>query len=170
MQIIIVAATSAEQVIGRANELPWHLPNDEAFLRRTIADGWLLTGRRSYESAQGSEIFQDGRRTVVVTRQLDYQAPVAAVVHTVQAGIDVARAQGALRLYVLGGGEVYAAAMEHADQLIITIIHMTFDGDTFFPTIDPNQWQEVWRECHTPDAENAYAHDFVRYNRRHNAG
>lgn len=166
MKKIIVAAYADNRVIGRAGDLPWHLPADLAFFERTIADGWLLSGRRSYESAQGKAIFTPDRQVVVVTQQKDYQALGHSVAHTLSEAVQQAEQAGAGKLYILGGGEIYRQAIDIADQLIITEVHATFTGDAFFPPIDARQWREAKRQDHAADAENPYAYSFVTWQRR----
>lgn len=166
MQKIIIAAKSDNNVIGKDGGLPWHMPADEAFFRRTIADGWLLSGRTSYESNQGTSLFHQDRDFIIVTRQEDYEAPGGIVVHSLEAGFAQAAANDADKLYVLGGGEIYKQAIDEVDQLIITEIHTEIEGDVFFPEIDHNKWREVSRADHPSDADNPYAYSFVVYERR----
>ncbi len=165
MKKIIIAAKSDNNVIGKDGGLPWHMPADEAFFRRTIADGWLLSGRTSYESNQGNAIFHKDQSFIIITRQQNYEAPGGIVAHTLEAGFGQAAAAGALRLYVLGGGKIYEQAIDLVDQLIITEIHTEIEGDVFFPEIDKHQWQEIRRTDHPADAENPYAYSFVVYER-----
>lgn len=166
MEKIIVAAKSDNNVIGKVGELPWDMPADRAFFLETIADGWLLTGRISYESNQGNSVYHKDRNFVIVTRRAHYEAPGAVIVHSLEAGFTAAEASGAEKLYVLGGGKIYEQAMDMVDRLIITEIHTEIEGDVFFPKIDEARWREVSREDHARDAENPYDYSFVVYERR----
>jgi dihydrofolate reductase len=166
MKKIIVAAKSENNVIGKSGGLPWDMPADRAFFLDIIADGWLLTGRTSYESNQGNSLFHEERDFIIVTRREDYEAPGAIVVHSLEAGFAAAEAAGAEQLYVLGGGKIYAQAMDSVDRLIITEIHTELEGDVFFPKIDFDKWREVSREDRARDAENPYDYSFVVYERR----
>lgn len=167
MEKIIVAAKSDNNVIGRNGDVPWHLPADLAFFEHTISDGWLLSGRRSYESAQGDFIFQKGRKTIIITRQKDYKVHDAIIANSVMEGIEKAAIAGAPKLYILGGGEIYTQALSLADRLILTEIHTIIkDGDTYFPEIDLEKWREMSRESHSKDAENPYDYSFVTWERR----
>ena len=169
MEKIIVAAKSDNNVIGKNGDIPWHMPADLAFLERTITDGWLLTGRRSYESVQGDSVFQNGRKTVIITRQSDYQPRQcgAVIAHSLPEGIAIAEAAGAQKLYILGGSDIYKEALTIADRMLITEIH-TFisNGDAFFPIVDQNKWREVSRERYEQDAENPHDYSFVVWERR----
>lgn len=166
MEKIIVAAKSDNNVIGRNGDVPWHLPADLAFFEETISDGWLLSGRRSYESVQGDFIFKKGRKTIIITRQKTYKASDTIIANSVMEGIQKAETADAPKLYILGGGEIYAQALNLADKLIITEIHTIIkDGDTYFPEIDPAQWRETSRQNHSKDAENPYDYSFVIWER-----
>ena len=88
------------------------------------------------------------------------------VVNSMEAAIERAETAGARRLCILGGAEVYEQAIDLADELVITEIHAVFEGDRFFPSIDPAAWQETSRVKHLKDADNPYDYSFVRYKRR----
>lgn len=166
MKIVIIAAKSENNVIGRNNDLVWDLPADQAFLEEQIKTGLLLTGRKSFESSQGAELFEDTSRVILLTRQKGYQAGRAMIASSLEKALDLAEEHPAERLCVLGGSSVYEAFMPHADQLTITEVHETFEGDSFFPEIDPAHWKEVWREDHQKDEEHPYDYSFVKYLKR----
>jgi dihydrofolate reductase len=166
MRKIIVAAKSLNHVIGKDNGLAWRLPADEAFFMARIQDGWLLSGRVSFVSAQGKTIFKDRKDVVVITRDRDFSAPCAKVAHTIEEGIALAAADGAERLYILGGAQIYRQTMDLADALLITEVQAWMEGDAFFPPIDPARWQAVWREDHRKDEQNPYNYAFIYYERR----
>ena len=165
MKKVIIAAKSDNNVIGKEGGLPWHMPADLDFFARQISGGYLLSGRKSYESAQGEEIFRK-QSFVIVTRQSDYPVEEGEVAHSVEEGIAVAEKAGAGRLCILGGGEIYQQALSVADELIITEVHTEVeDGDAFFPEIDPRIWKETKRESHRKDRANPYDYSFVFYTR-----
>jgi len=165
MKTVIIAAKSDNNVIARKGRIPWRLPADEHFLALQLRDGVLLTGRVSFESNQGAEIFDAPERTIVITRRPDYQTSMAYVAHSVEEGLKMARGMPWKRLCILGGAEIYRATMAIADELIITEVHTTVEGDTFFPAIDRQEWRVYYREDHPPDAENPHAYSFVYYSR-----
>ncbi len=166
MQIIIVAAKSDNQVIGKDNDLVWHLPADLRFFMATIEGAYLATGRKSYESAQGEEVFGPHRQFVIITRNKKYQPKLGKVAHSLEEAIKQAAIDGAKKLCILGGATIYEQAMEVADTMILTEVHANFEGDTFFPTIDLNQWEEKKRIRHSKDSENIFDYSFVFYERR----
>ena len=154
MKKVIIAAKSDNDVIGKNEDLPWKLPADEAFFKFQIRDCWLLTGRASFESPQGRELFQDRPDVIVLTRQRRYRAGPAHVAHTIDAAFQLARSQGARRLCILGGAQIYRQTIDRANELIITEVHTEVAGDAFFPPIDPDGWRETAREEHRRDADN----------------
>ena len=165
MQIIIVAAISDNQVLGKNNDLPWHLPADLRFFNQTIAGAWLLTGRKSYESAQGKALFSKDRNFIVLTRRTDYQAESGWVVNSLDEAINLAKEKGAATLCILGGANIYKQAMAFADKMVITEVHACFEGDTFFSKISPNQWKETSRIRFSKDEENQFDYSFVSFER-----
>ena len=153
MQKIIVAAKSDNQVIGKENDLVWHLPADLRFFKSTIDGAYLATGRKSFESAQGGDVFDANREFVIITRNKNYRPTNGKIAHSLEAAIQVAENDGAERLCILGGATIYEAAMDLADIMILTEVHANFEGDTFFPVIDKTQWKELSRVWHPKDEE-----------------
>jgi len=167
MQKIIVAAKSDNNVIGKDGDLPWHLPADLAHFKNLIQDGYLISGRKSYESPQGEEIFELGRKSVIITRQQNYQVRRGAkVAHSIDESYQIAEVDGAEEVFVLGGAGIYEQTINAVDKLMITEIHASFEGDTFFPEIDPEIWLEASRKDYPADAENPYPFSFVEYVKR----
>ncbi len=166
MHIIIVSAKSDNQVIGKENKLVWHLPADLRFFLKTIAGAYLITGRKSYESAQGNEVFGPGRQFVIITRNKDYVPTNGKIAHSLESAIKIAKKDGAHRICILGGAAIYEQAMEIADTMILTEVHSNFEGDTFFPTIDLGKWEETSRTFHKKDTENPFNYSFVTYKKR----
>lgn len=168
MKITLIAARSDNGAIGKDGQIPWRLPDDEAFLLEQINGHYLLSGRRSYESNQANLIFE-GKQFVVITRQADYETgrPGGNVAHSVADGIELARQAGAPQLYVLGGEQIYKLAMPLADELIVTDVHTQIEGaDAFFPEIDPAIWQRYRSLPQQTDAEHAFDYTFNWYARR----
>ena len=165
MQKIIVAAKSDNHVIGKDNDLVWHLPADLRFFMKTIEGAYLVTGRKSYESAQGEEVFGPNRDFIIITRNRSYQSDLGEIAHSLEEAIEIAQKDGTQRLCILGGATIYEQAMDLADRMILTEVHAHFEGDTFFPVIDTKKWRERSREKYTKDEENEYDYSFVVYER-----
>ena len=163
MEKVIIAAKAANNVIGKDNSLPWHLPADLDFFRRTIEGEFLIAGRKFFESIQGREVFHEGVEGIVISRQKDYKSPTVRVAQSIEESFQLAEQKKVQRIYILGGGEIYQQTIALADRLIITEIHADFEGDTFFPDIDKSRWQEVSRSDRKKDAVNPYDYSFVVY-------
>ena len=135
------------------------------FFMEQIQNGYLLTGRTSYGTPEGTGVFANRQDVILVTRQKDYAPKGIHVAHSIPEAFELAENLGVQQLNILGGAEIYAQTIHLADELIITEIHGIFDGDAFFPKIDPALWKEVKRTNHPADLENPYAYSFVWYRR-----
>jgi len=144
LPLTMVAAVSRNGVIGRGGELPWRIPGDLAFFKRTTMGHAILMGRRTYDSV-GKPL--PGRRNIVVTRQVDLLIPGCDVVHSLEEAIAIARAGGDSDPHVVGGSSLYTEAMPLATRLILTEVDQDVEGgDTFFPDFDRSVWEEISRE------------------------
>jgi len=146
MPINLIFARARNGVIGKDNQLPWHLPEDLAHFKRTTLGQPVIMGRKTWDSLPPKFRPLPGRANLVVTRQTDWQASGATVSHSLvqaQALCDPAR-----EVWVIGGAEIYAQALPYARKAVITEIDITVDGgDAFAPQFGP-QWQETAREDH----------------------
>lgn len=159
MKISYVVAIDRKRVIGHNNALPWYLPADLQFFKRTTMGGTMLMGRRTWESI-GRPL--PGRVSIVMTRNPDYRAEGVQVVHSLDEAI---RAAGdAPELFVIGGASLFVDMLPMVDRIYLTRIDHEFQGDTWFPEIGP-QWREVSRESHLPDEKNRYSYTFVTLER-----
>lgn len=166
MEKIIIAAISKNRALGKEGSLLWNLPDDEKHLLSLIKDGWLLTGRTSYESAQGSRIFADRNDLMVLTSREDYSPEQGQVVHTLSDAYTTAEQAGANILYIMGGATVYQQTLDDAQRMILTIVDEALEGDVFFPEWSPSNWQETRRVFHPRDAQHTYPFSFVWMERR----
>ena len=161
-RISLLAALDRCRAIGRNGAMPWHLPDDLKRFKALTFGKPVLMGRKT-ALAIGRAL--PGRSNLVLTRAEEAPFPEQGVVHSFDEAL--AASSGSEELVVVGGGEVYALAMPHATQLLLTWIDTeTPDADTFFPEFDPRQWQEAERAHHPADARHAFAFDFVDYERR----
>lgn len=163
-RVTLIVARARNGVIGRDNAMPWRIVGEQAFFKRVTMGHPIIMGRKTWESI-GRPL--PGRRSIVVSRNPAYSATGAEVV----AGIDqaLARCDGAAEAFVIGGAELYRAALARADRLLITEIDADFDGDAFMDAPDPVLWRESAREPlpeADPAAPRGFAVDFVTYTRR----
>lgn len=139
--VTLLAAVGSNGVIGTDNAMPWHLPEDFAFFKRTTMGHAMLMGRKTFDSI-GRAL--PGRRTIVITRQLGWSHPDVETSHSLAEAL--ALAGPSAEVFVCGGGEVYAEAMPLAGRLLITEVDQAPEGDVRFPDIDPAVWQPTSRE------------------------
>ena len=159
-RIALIAALSDNQVIGRDNRLPWHLPADLRHFRQLTLDKPIVMGRRTWESLPG---LLPRRTHIVVTGDPDYRAAGCLVAHSIEEALDAAG--DAPELMVIGGQTLYEQMLPLADRLYLTRVHVTLPGDTFFPGFDPAEWHEVEREDHRADERNPHDYSFVTLER-----
>jgi len=163
-RLVLVAALDRNRAIGRGNAMPWHLPDDFRHFKRLTLGKPVLMGRRTAE-AIGRAL--PGRTNLVLTRGGRVPFEGMQAVATLDAAIAIAGGQHAAELCVIGGGEVYALTLPHADVLQLTHVDtIVDDADAFFPAWDAGQWLEVSRQMHAADARHAHAFEFAEYRRR----
>jgi dihydrofolate reductase len=141
-RLVLIAAVARNRVIGHGGGIPWHLPEDFAHFKATTLGHTLVMGRATYDSI-GRPL--PGRTTIVLTRDPEWTADGVIVAHDLDTALTLA-ADLPGDVYVAGGAHVYAAAMERADEQILTEVDQAPEGDTFYPAFDPGQWVEKRRE------------------------
>lgn len=162
--LVLIAALARNGVIGHDNQLLWHLPEDLAHFRRQTQGSAVLMGRKTWDSLPARFRPLPGRRNLVLTRQPALTLPGAETVASVAEALH--RLADAPQVFVIGGEQVYAAAMDEADTLVLTEIDRDFAGDTCFPAWDRAAFAEVARERHRAAAPNDFDFSFVTYQRK----
>ncbi|QBE50159.1 dihydrofolate reductase [Leucobacter triazinivorans] len=144
--------------IGRGGEMPWHLPEDLSHFKRETLGAPVIMGRRTWESLPARFRPLPGRENVVVTRDRGFAAPGAIVAHSLDEALAETRDRGAERVWIMGGGELYRAAMSLADELVVTRIELDVpDADTFAPQIGPEFVLQEQTEPETSSTGLSYA-------------
>lgn len=159
-----IVARADNGVIGKDNGLIWHMPHDLKFFKETTSGHYVLMGRKSYESV-GKPL--PNRLNIIITRNTDYSVEGAMVVHSLQEALELAEKQQQQEVFILGGGEIYRQALEKklVDRIYLTEIKDTFEGDTYFPELNPDEWKETHREEFQADHKNPHDYAFVRLER-----
>ncbi len=157
-RIYLVAAVSLNGVIGANGKLPWHLPEDLKHFKRLTLNHPIIMGRRTWESF--AKPLPD-REHIVISRRPGFEAPGASVAASLKGAI--ALCAGEPVVFVIGGAEIYAAALPLADGLVLTEIDRDYEGDTRFPDWDRKAWRASQRETHT--SAEGVRFDFVLYER-----
>lgn len=151
----LIVAHGNDRVIAKDGVMPWHLPNDLAYFREKTQGGVVLMGRKTFESI--GRALPD-RLNIVLTSDAHFKAEGVQVVRDLA---DILRlAVEYPDIFVIGGGEVYRLMLPLADMLFVTRIRHDFEGDTFFPPINPHRWQVLSSEEGVQDSQNAYPHSF----------
>lgn len=143
VKIVLVAAHAKNMVIGRDGDMPWRLPSDLRHFKAVTLGTPVIMGRKTFLSI-GRPL--PGRANIVVSRSgfaADGVETVASLEAAIERARDHARQSGAARVSVIGGGEIYAQAIDLADELLLTEVDADMEGDTVFPAIDSNRWQKV---------------------------
>lgn len=151
MTISIIAARSRNGVIGRDGGMPWHLPEDLKFFKRTTMGHPMIMGRKTFDSVGALP----GRRSIVITRQADWTADGVETASSLDHALAMV---GDEDVFVVGGAQIYQQALRFADRILLTEIDREVDGDTFFPALDAHDWRETAR-----DPRDGFA--FVTYER-----
>ncbi len=164
MKVTLVVGVAENDVIGRDGGMPWRLSSDLRRFKATTMGKPVVMGRKTWESLPKRPL--PGRHNVVVTRDPAYRAEGATVAGSLDEALAIARGEGAEEACVIGGGEIYAAALPLADALDVTHVLADIDGDTLFPAIDPVLWQAVSSEDHPAGEKDSHATRHVVYRRR----
>jgi dihydrofolate reductase len=161
MKVSIIVAIAHDNVIGKNNDLVWHLPKDMKFFMDSTLNHYVIMGRRNYDSIPKKYRPLKNRTNVVVTRNTAFQAPDCVVVSSIQEGIDTAQENGDKECFIIGGGQIYKESLEMniIDKMYITHIDQEFEGDTFFPQFNKEDWNLRVLMEHQKDEKNT--HDFI---------
>ncbi|MEM1264354.1 MAG: dihydrofolate reductase [Pseudomonadota bacterium] len=163
-RLSLVVAVADNGVIGRDNQLPWHIPADLKHFKRVTMGKPIIMGRKTYESI-GRPL--PGRQNIVLTRQASWSAAGVSVVASLDEAIALAShsATGTnSECMIIGGATLYAAALPQASMLYLTQVHASVSGDTFFPSLETAHWRELERTTHPADGD-TYAYSFVTLER-----
>ena len=173
VSVALIWAMSRNRVIGKDNQLPWHLPNDLRHFKRTTLGAPIIMGRLTFESTGGA---LPGRTNIVVTSG-DLGAAATGkpnaenvvLARSIDEALDTGRKQAAAdgreRVFVCGGQAVYAATLPCADELFVTQVDASVEGDAFFPEFDLGDWQLSSEEAHSADDRHPFAFSFLHYTR-----
>ena len=158
LPVSMIVATTRNQVIGRNNQMPWHLPADLRYFKQRTLGKPIIMGRKTWESL-GRPL--PGRLNIVITQQADTVFEGAEVFAdwqvAIQRGQEWAREQGVDEVMVIGGGQLYQQALALAQRVYLTRIDLELEGDTFFPVLDAQQWQQTDAQVHpAQDQEPGY--------------
>ena len=154
MIISIIVAMDEKGAIGRDNRLPWHLSDDLKRFKATTIGHHIVMGRKTYESI-GKPL--PGRTNIVVTRNPAYQAEGCRIAHSLEGALEIARENGEEEVFVTGGRELFAQALDIADRIYLTRVHADVPANVYFPDFDETNWSEKDSFHHEADEKNEHA-------------
>ncbi len=157
----IVAATE-NGVIGKGNEIPWYLSGDFKYFKRTTMGHHIIMGRHTYISI-GRPLPK--RTNIIITRNPYYVVSNCLIAHSIQEALELAHDNGEEEAFFIGGGSVYEKSMPYLDKIYLTVVHTELEGDTFFPKLSEEEWNEVSAERHTADEKNDFDYTFKVFER-----
>lgn len=156
--VTVIAAASENDALGKDNDLLWHIREDLQRFKDLTCGHAIIMGRKTFESLPKA---LPNRTNIIITRNNDYQATGIVCCSSLEEALDLAKDDP--QPFIIGGGQIYQQAMPFAHTLELTRVHDHFEADTFFPTIDPTIWQEVWRETHPKSDNQPLAYTFITY-------
>src|SRR5687767_14965016 len=159
----LLLAASENNVIGKDNKLPWHLPNDLKYFKNLTWGMTVVMGRKTYDSFNN---LLTGRINIVITRNKDWKAKGVEVVHTIEDAIALAKKSAVKEIFIIGGAEIFNSVLDRADRIYLTRIHHEFVGDAFFPAVNEEEWKLVKNRDCPADEKNPYPHSFQVWERK----
>ncbi|WP_442594337.1 dihydrofolate reductase [Neobacillus sp. D3-1R] len=160
--ISFVWAMDENRVIGKNNQLPWHLPEDLKFFKRVTMGHPVAMGRKTHESIGR---LLPGRENIVITRNKEYECDGCTMFYSLDEFISYCESKDE-EVFVIGGAEIFRELLPVVDRLYLTMIYDEFEGDTFFPEFSLNDFELVSKERGIQDEKNPYHYEFLIYHKR----
>ncbi len=163
MIISIIVAISQNGVIGKQNQLPWHLPGDLKYFKSLTTGHSIIMGRKTFESI-GKAL--PNRTNYVISTQQNFQAAGCITMHSVQEAIEHASACHETEVFIIGGAGIFEVSAHLANRFYLTKVEAVVDGDVHFPYPDTNKWTLLSEESNVADSKNEYPYTFCVYERK----
>jgi dihydrofolate reductase len=164
MKIALIVAVSQNNVIGRDNQLPWHLPEDLKYFKSVTMGKPILMGRKTFDSI-GRPL--PGRTNIVITRDPEWTAQGVEIASDIEVALAMGKkacqAVAVDEIMVIGGAQIYQKLLPYADRLYLTRVEAKVQGDAVFPEIDPAQWQQIAEEI--PEKIDSHPYRFLIFDR-----
>ncbi|MFN0047528.1 MAG: dihydrofolate reductase [Cytophagales bacterium] len=157
MKVSIIVAISNNNAIGKNNQLLWHLPNDLKMFKSITTGHCIIMGRKTYESI-GKPL--PNRTNILISNQKDFKIEGCELVNSIEEALEKASQKGESEVFVIGGGQIYGAAMALADRIYLTKVNVNIEGDVYFPDLTISNWHVVSSELHIADEKHAYEYTF----------
>lgn len=157
-----IVAAAQNDVIGRQNALPWRLPSDFRYFRNRTWGMPIIMGRKSFEALKEP---LPGRMNIVVTGRSGWNPKGAVITHSVEEAVERAAEADTREIFIIGGGEIFRQTMDLVSRIYLTRVHAQVQGDTYYPKVDPLQWQLIQAESFQADEKNEYGYTFEIWER-----
>ncbi len=157
MTISCIVATARNRVIGRDNNIPWYLPADLQYFKKTTISHTIIMGRNCYASI-GRPLPK--RTNIIVTRDPFFISSNCEVARNIPEALHMAHQNGETEVFIIGGGQIYEQTIGLWDKLYLTDVDLDVDGDVFFPEIEYNEWKLLSEEFHMKDEKNEFNYTF----------
>ncbi|MCT2345828.1 DfrD/DfrG/DfrK family trimethoprim-resistant dihydrofolate reductase [Niallia taxi] len=161
MRISLIVAMAKDRVIGKNNDIPWRIPKDWEYVRDTTKGHTIVLGRKNLESI-GRAL--PNRRNIILTRDKNFNFDGCEIAHSVEEVFDLCVNEE--EIFIFGGEQIYNIFLPYVNKMHITKIHHHFEGDTFFPEVNFNEWREVSVEKGVMNDKNPYIYYFHVYERK----
>ena len=148
MQIILIAVMATNRVIGCGNTIPWHIPEELQFFKKTTMGSPIVMGRLTFESLKGP---LPGRQNIVVSRNPHYRLEGIDNATSLEQALSIAR--DGEKVFILGGRKIFEESLKLADNIILSVLDRAVEGDVYFPEFSDDDFQEIGQERHEEGAE-----------------
>ncbi len=159
--IIMIAAVAENNVLGKDNDLVWHLPNDFKRFKALTTGHHIIMGRKTFESFPKP---LPNRTHIIITRQKEYQAEGCITVDSIEKALAICPKEE--NAFIIGGGEIYQLGLPFTDKIEITRVHHTFEGDAYFPDINEDEWEIIFSEYNEKDEKHNYDYSYQTFVRK----
>jgi dihydrofolate reductase len=167
MIVSAIAAMARNRAIGYQNRIPWYLPADLKYFKRTTMNHHIIMGRKSFQSI-GKPLPK--RTNIVITRDPFFVASNVLIARSVEEALEMAFDNGEEEAFIIGGGQIYEQSLPYWDRLYLTVVDIEVKGDVYFPAIEEDEWKLVSEEKHRADQNNEFDYAFRVYERREKRG
>ncbi|WP_353481269.1 dihydrofolate reductase [Haliscomenobacter sp.] len=162
MIVSTIVAAAKNRVIGMHNQIPWYLPADLKYFKKTTLNHHVIMGRNTFESI-GRPL--PNRTNIIVTRDLFFVSTDCLVAHSINEALELAYDNGETEAFIIGGGQIYTQSQQYWDKIYLTEVNLEPEGEVFFPEIDLKKWKLRFKEPHLADEKNEMDYIFKVYER-----
>ena len=157
MIVSAILAAAKNNVIGKDNNIPWHLSADLKYFKKTTLNHHIIMGRKTYSSI-GKALPK--RTNIIITRNPYFIVSNCIVVHSIDEALEFALENGEEEVFIIGGGEIYKQSMPYLDKIYLTEVDLDIKGDAHFPELDKKEWKVISEDHHPSDEKNEFAYTF----------